>query len=210
MDPPTPQADTFLVLLDGPEGELKVRGSRFVGQAFHTPDLATVQERLTAVRKRHHAATHHCWAARFGGVDRLTERFEDDGEPGGTAGVPILKPLAGRLLHDGLVVVTRYYGGVKLGTGGLARAYSDAAVLALKLAAVETVVLEEIVAMTCSWDDMGTVEATLARAGEDVLVVDRRFEGEPHLKVTVRRSVADTLRRALIESTAGRVRFTSL
>jgi uncharacterized YigZ family protein len=210
MDPVTPGSDEYLVLLDGPEGELKVRGSRFVGQAFHAPDLEQVHSRVTAVRKRHHAATHHCWAARFGGMDRLTERSEDDGEPSGTAGVPILKPLAGRLLHNGLVVVTRYYGGVKLGTGGLARAYSDAAVLALKLAPVETVLLEDTVALTCSWEDMGTVEAILARAGSDILGVERGFEGEPHLEVTVRRSVAGALRRALVESTGGRVRLTGL
>jgi uncharacterized YigZ family protein len=209
MDPVTPESDAFLVLLDGPEVELKVRGSRFIGQAFHAPDLEQVQARLAAVRKRHHAATHHCWAARFGGVDRLMERSGDDGEPSGTAGIPILKPLAGRMLHNGMVVVTRYYGGVKLGTGGLARAYSDATVLALNTAPVETVLLEEIVALTCSWDDMGTVEAILARAGRHIRGVERGFGDEPHFEITVRRSAAGDLKRGLVESTGGRVRFTS-
>ncbi len=203
------ESDAFLVLLDGPEAELKVRGSRFIGQAFHAPDLEQVEARLASVRKRYHAATHHCWAARVGGLDRLVERTEDDGEPSGTAGAPILKPLAGRRLHNGLVVVTRYFGGVKLGTGGLARAYSDAAVLALDPAPVETVLLEDTVALTCSWGDMGTVEAVLARAGGKVSGVARSFEDEPHLEIRVRRSAAPSLKRDLVESTAGRVRFTS-
>ena len=209
MDPATPDSDKFLVLLDGREGEIKVRGSRFIGQAFHAPDLEQVEARLVAVRKRHHAATHHCWAARVGGVDRLRERSEDDGEPSGTAGIPILKPMAGRGLHNGLVVVTRYYGGVKLGTGGLARAYSDAAALALELAPVKTVLLEEVVALTCSWDDMGAVEAVLARAGSRVSAVERVFEDAPHLVIRVGRSAAPALKLDLVESTAGRVTFTN-
>jgi uncharacterized YigZ family protein len=207
MDPVTSGSDEYRVLLDGPEGEFKVRGSRFIGRAFHAPDLETVRNRVTAVRKRHHAATHHCWAARFGGVDHLVERSEDDGEPSGTAGTPILKPLAGRRLHNGLVVVSRYYGGVKLGTGGLARAYSDAAIAALDLAPVDTVLLEDVVALTCTWEDMGSVEAVLARAGGQISGVARGFEANPQLKVTVIRSAAAALKRDLVEATAGRVQI---
>jgi putative IMPACT (imprinted ancient) family translation regulator len=132
-----------------------------------------------------------------------------DGEPSGTAGVPILKPLAGRGLHNGLVVVTRYFGGVKLGTGGLARAYSDAAIAALDLAPMETVRLEEVVDLTCTWDDMGTVEAVLARVGGQVSGVAREFDDEPQLKVTVTRSAAAALKRDLVEATAGRVQIKS-
>lgn len=202
-----PDPDAYTVLLDGPEAELKVRGSRFIARGFHAKDADRIRQRLSEVRRRYHAATHHCWAARFGGVDGLEERSEDDGEPAGTAGVPILKPMAGRRIHNGLVVVTRFYGGVKLGTGGLARAYSDAAVLALDQAPVAKVLLEDELTLTCSWDDMGTVEAVLARAGGKVSAVDRGYAEEPTLKITVRRSAAAALRHDLVESTAGRVRF---
>ncbi len=202
-----PDPDAYLVLMDGPEAEIKVKGSRFIGQAFHAQDLDRAMERLDVVRKRYHAATHHCWAARVGGVDRLEERSEDDGEPSGTAGVPILKPLAGRRLHNGLVVVTRFFGGVKLGTGGLARAYSDATIAALDLTPLKTVLLEDELSLTCSWDDVGTVEAVLARAGRQVSGVDRDFRDEPRLAVIVKRSAAACLKRGLVEATGGRVRF---
>jgi uncharacterized YigZ family protein len=202
-----PDPDAYTVLLDGPEVELKVRGSRFISQGFHAPDPDRIRQRLAEVRRRYHGATHHCWAARFGGVDGLEERSEDDGEPAGTAGVPILKPMSGRGIHNGLLVVTRFYGGVKLGTGGLARAYSDAALLALDQAPVERALLEDVLALTCSWDDMGTVEAVLARAGGKVSAVARGYDEQPALKITVRRSAAAALRHDLVESTGGRVRF---
>ena len=204
-----PDDDAYLVLMDGPEAEIKVKGSRFIGQGFHAQDLDRAMELLEEVRKRHHAATHHCWAARVGGVDRLEERYEDAGEPSGTAGVPILKPLAGRRIHNGLVVVTRYFGGVKLGTGGLARAYSHATIAALDLAPLETVLLEDELSLACSWDDVGVVEAVLARAGRQVRDVDRDFRDDPRLAVTVRRSASAGLRRDLVEATGGRVRLGS-
>ena len=109
--------DLYKVLGNGPETEIKIKGSRFLGQAFHAPDLETGRKRLETVRKKYHGATHHCWAARVGEPGRVEERSDDDGEPSGTAGAPILAALRGGELHDGLVVVTRYFGGVKLGTG---------------------------------------------------------------------------------------------
>ncbi|HLA62868.1 MAG TPA: YigZ family protein, partial [Rhodothermales bacterium] len=105
----------------------KTKGSRFIGDAFPARSEAEVAACLERVRRREHTATHHCWAARLG-VPGPTgygarPRYSDDGEPGGSAGLPILREIDRRGLSDVLVVVTRYYGGTKLGTGGLARAY---------------------------------------------------------------------------------------
>jgi uncharacterized YigZ family protein len=114
-----------------------IDGSRFLGFVWAVADLHEVQQLLAGVRALHPEATHHCWAYRLGQV----QRFSDDGEPGGTAGRPMLEVLLRRELDMVLAVVVRYYGGRKLGAGGLVRAYS------------------------------GTVAKTLDRAGERQVVV---------------------------------------
>lgn len=94
-----------------------------------TPEQALAQ--LAALRARYPDATHHCWAYRIGAA----YRFNDDGEPGGTAGAPILKAIEGQGVDHVMVIVVRFYGGVKLGTGGLVRAYGGGAAECLRTAA---------------------------------------------------------------------------
>lgn len=197
-------SDSYRSVEDGPETELKVKGSRFLGQVFLAPAAADADERLAAVRKRHHAATHHCWARRVGGPEALTERYDDGGEPSGTAGPPILAPIASEDLHHVLVVVTRYYGGTKLGTGGLARAYADAAKEALAAAPRRTIWRESVLTVRCSYADMGAVEAILAREGARVRACDRDFTSGPVFRVTVLQSDGPRLDTAIREGTAAR------
>ena len=122
--------DTYLTLREGAEAQIKVKGSRFLAEAVPVADEAVAEAALATIRKREYNATHHCTAYRIGPAADLF-RFNDDGEPSGTAGQPILRQIEGRELTNTLVVVTRYYGGTKLGTGGLIRAYGEAASLAL-------------------------------------------------------------------------------
>jgi len=199
--------DLYKVLGDGPEVEIKVKGSRFLGRTFHAPDTATARNRLAAIRRKHHAATHHCWAVRWGAPGSVTEQADDDGEPSGTAGVPILAPLKGRQIHDGLVVVTRYFGGTKLGTGGLARAYSEAALSALDGAPVTQGRLESVLTAVVGWDDLGALEAVLARSVQDLFHVDRQYEETARVTLIVKRSRVDRFQAGLVESLAGRIKF---
>ncbi|MCH2100855.1 MAG: YigZ family protein [Planctomycetes bacterium] len=108
-------------------GEYEDRGSRFFAWVFPASDEAVFQARLEELKIEHVKARHHCWAWRLGSA----YRFSDDGEPGGTAGRPMLRVLEGSGLHDLAAICVRYFGGVKLGTGGLARAYSGATARAL-------------------------------------------------------------------------------
>lgn len=112
--------------------EIKRKGSRFIGEAILVETDKEAIEQLEQIRKREHAATHHCYAWRVG-LDwgEIRFKYSDDGEPSGSAGRPIYDVLFGHELTNLLLVVTRYYGGVKLGTGGLVRAYGDAATVAL-------------------------------------------------------------------------------
>ena len=199
--------DRYLSVEDGPETELKVKGSRFLGRVFRVASADEAHGRLQALRKCHHSATHHCWASRLGLPESATERFDDDGEPSGTAGRPILNQLLGVDAYDTLVVVvTRYFGGTKLGTGGLARAYGDAAAMALDAGPRRVVLREARLSLECDFDDVGAVEACVARAGSDVHRVERAYDPSPKLTLFVRRSRAEEVATAIVEATAGRAK----
>jgi uncharacterized YigZ family protein len=113
------------------QGEIVEKKSRFIGEIFPASSLAEAEERLLGIRKRYYDARHHCYAWILG-PDGQRRKSSDDGEPSGTAGAPILKVLDGAGVTDALVVVTRYFGGTLLGTGGLVRAYTQAASRALE------------------------------------------------------------------------------
>ena len=196
--------DRYLSVEDGPETELKVKGSRFLGQVFRVSGADEARGRLQSVRKQHHSATHHCWASRTGVPESSSDRFDDDGEPSGTAGRPILSQLLGHDLHETLVVVTRYYGGTKLGTGGLARAYGDAAALAIDETATRVVLREAGLEVECDFADVGTVEAYVAKTGADIRRVERAYAPSPKLSLFVRPSRAEEIAAGIVEATAGR------
>ncbi len=116
-------------------GLFKDRGSKFIAMAFPVHSEESVKEKLEEVKKKYHDARHHCYAYRLGpGEDRW--RVNDDGEPSGTAGNPILGQIRSYRLNNTLIIVTRYFGGTLLGTGGLINAYRQAAKAALENASV--------------------------------------------------------------------------
>ena len=207
---PDPPADSYRAIADGEEVEFKEKGSRFAGVALRVEHENSARGALTAIRKRHHSATHHCSAWRVGPPEAVTERADDDGEPSGTAGPPILSVLRGAGVHDAIVVVTRWYGGTKLGKGGLIRAYSDAARIAIDAATKRTVWREAAVSIETAYADVGIVEAILAREGPRIRRCERDFSGEPRFVATVLVSEAERLRSILVEATAGRGRITIL
>jgi uncharacterized YigZ family protein len=112
------------------EAVLEVRKSRFLAGTFRAASTDEALALLKRIREESRDADHHCWAWRIGPGGEQS-RYSDDGEPSGTAGPPILQVLARREMTNVLLVVTRYFGGTKLGAGGLARAYGEAAKAAL-------------------------------------------------------------------------------
>lgn len=116
--------------------ELVINRSRFIGQCFPISSEEEALEQLSLIRKRYWDATHNCYAYSVGQKGE-SARFSDDGEPGGTAGMPMMDAIRGAGVTNVLCVVTRYFGGVLLGTGGLVRAYSRAAAESIR--AAETV-----------------------------------------------------------------------
>lgn len=114
------------ILLSPGKSELKIKKSRFIGMIKGVRSQNEAQDFINSCCRKDYDAKHHCFAMRIGGPGKVYERFSDDGEPQGTAGKPMLDILKARGLYDLCAVVTRYFGGKLLGTGGLMRAYSVA------------------------------------------------------------------------------------
>lgn len=135
MSAAEPPADGYLAPSAPARAELSERGSRFLATLVPVTDPEEAQRALAAAAERDAGATHHCWAWRLGAAGAA--RSSDAGEPRGTAGAPILAALGGAGVSDALVVVSRWFGGVKLGRGGLVRAYAGAARAAIAAARLE-------------------------------------------------------------------------
>ena len=179
----------------------KTKGSRFIGEAFPAASEADAEAHLDAVRKREHAATHHTWAWRLG-IEGDTFRSSDDGETSGSAGAPILRQIDARDLTNTLVVVTRYYGGTKLGVGGLVRAYGEAASEALDAARIVEHVVRVPVRLRFAYDDTSPAMHTVNRF--DTEIAEQNYSDDTELVVRVRRSEVEALGAAFVEALGGR------
>lgn len=156
-DPP----DSYLTLSAASSVELKVQRSRFVGLAVPVATAQGAQEQLAETARQYHDARHVCYAYRLGVGRELTSRKSDDGEPSGTAGEPILTAITQLELTDVLVMVVRYFGGIKLGTGGLARAYGQTAADALSNGVIREVPLGREFALEFTYAQEKTVRRLL-------------------------------------------------
>ena len=125
----------FTTILQAAEAEFEEKKSRFIGRAYPVESEDEARARIEEAKRRYWDATHNVFAYRIGWRPEV-QRFSDDGEPGGTAGMPVLEVLRGEKLNEVLVIVTRYFGGTLLGTGGLVRAYTRAAQEAVRAAGV--------------------------------------------------------------------------
>ena len=147
------------------EAEYTVNRSRFIGRCFPVDSEEAALCLLGDIRKKHWDATHNCFAYRIG--DNAAARFSDDGEPGGTAGKPIMDILTGRGLTNVLCVVTRYFGGILLGAGGLVRAYSKSAADAVTKAGIVSYLPGTILDIPMAYSRYGTLEGFI-RANAEV------------------------------------------
>jgi uncharacterized YigZ family protein len=177
--------------------EQEIRKSRFRAVACPLAAEAEARALLAAVADR--SASHNCWAWRIGG----TYRFSDDGEPGGTAGKPILQAIDGQSLDRTLVVVTRWFGGILLGSGGLVRAYGGTAAACLRQAAKSPFVARETLSVSVGFSDLALVKARLAAAG--VRIDGEAFHGTgATLVLAVTAGAVGEIVRLLADLTGGR------
>lgn len=194
-------SDAYRTIEDSARAEQRVDGSRFLADAAPVTDRQDVATRVEAIRSREHKATHHCTAYRIG-VEGEEARYNDDGEPSGTAGPPILRQIDARTLTNTLVVVTRYFGGTELGTGGLARAYGDAAAAALDRASVVERIVRVPVRLRFDYNDTAPAQQVLRQF--DTEVQESEYTAVTTLTVGVRRSEVDAFVEAFTNALSDR------
>jgi uncharacterized YigZ family protein len=161
----------YLTIAGSASAEIVVSRSRFLCVVERVDDEISARGVIEEARRRHWDARHHCSAFVLG-PDRAVERSTDDGEPPGTGGAPMLEVLRGRELSDVVAVVTRWFGGTLLGTGGLSRAYADAVRAALEVATFVQRVEQELCEVTVDLAAAGRLEHELRSRGTKVLHID--------------------------------------
>ncbi len=196
----------YKTLLRSASDEFIVNKSRFIGYAAPVKTEAEALAFLDGIRKKHRDATHNCYAYTLG-ANMGVMRYSDDGEPGGTAGLPMMEVIKKREVCDCCVVVTRYFGGVLLGAGGLVRAYSHGC--AIGLDAAKIVVMEESEQLLCEvayplWD---RVQHTLRSL--PVQLLSSEFTSAVTFTLLVRLTDSETVQAELIRVTDGRVEILS-
>ena len=189
MDATTPEKDTFKSIASPSRGLFKDNGSRFIALAYPVTTEEEIKSIITSVRKEYHDARHHCYAYRLG-YRRDISRANDDGEPSSSAGKPILGQIDSLELSDILVVVVRYFGGIKLGIPGLIRAYRSSTADALDHAEIVEKTAVRRYRLTFGYMDMNGVMKILKDLGLQACKQD--FGMECSLETDVRLSLAET------------------
>ncbi len=178
--------------------EFTEKKSRFIGRCFRVNSAEEAMARLAEVRKMHSDATHNCWAYSLSSGEK---RFSDDGEPGGTAGMPIMDTLIKRDITDALIVVTRYFGGILLGSGGLVRAYSRSASDALSLSGEGLMAPCTVIAFSADYPRFGQIEGFVK---SESIVDSIEFQENVRFRVTVPNEKLDGFIRTLSDKTDGK------
>jgi len=199
--------DSFFTIKAASEYEIKIKGSRFIGRAKPCADETEADKILSDIRKKFYDATHNCYAWRIGMGKNVTFKYSDDGEPSGTAGRPIYDQVEGRNMTNLIVIVTRYFGGTKLGTGGLTHAYSDCTAGVLDVSgSVERFIKERRIAEV-QFPDYNLVERALHQYGANI--IDSDFSDIIRLNFEIRKSGIEELEKKLVNLTAGRIKIES-
>ncbi|MDE7010514.1 MAG: IMPACT family protein [Oscillospiraceae bacterium] len=193
--------DSYLVPAGYGEAELTEKRSRFIGQVWRVETEAEARAHLEEVRRKYHDARHHCWCCvlREGNV----LRYGDDGEPQGTAGQPMLNVFLKEEVSNAVCVVTRYFGGILLGAGGLTRAYGGTAKLALDAAGVSRMRLWAVLAVPCPYPLYERMRLLVERSGGTVESAD--FGSDVLLTVLLPAEDTAGFRTAVTELSAGSV-----
>lgn len=180
-----------------------VSNSRFIANAARASTVDDAKAFLAAIRQEMPDASHHVYAYRVGYGSSVTEGMSDDGEPSGTSGPPILAVLRGSGLGDTIVVVTRYFGGTKLGTGGLVRAYGDAARIVLSELKTELKIERKTVGIEMPYSFYKPVSRLITQ--HQGTTVDEEFAGDVAVFASFPADEIDAFTHEVIELTAGSV-----
>lgn len=177
--------DTYLTLKSESQGLYKEKGSKFLSFAYPVNNELEIKEILESLKKQYHDARHHCYAYILG-KDGQDFRANDDGEPGHSAGDPILGQIRSNNLTNTLIVVVRYFGGTKLGVGGLITAYKTAAAEAISANEIVTAIVTEKISFDFDYLDMN--EVMRLTKTHDLKILDQHFDNRCSMTLEVRQA----------------------
>ncbi len=183
------------------QDEFTEKRSRFIGYACPVTTEEEALQFIAHIKKQHWDAKHNVYAYVL--RDGQIRRYSDDGEPQGTAGIPVLDVLIKGGITDAVIVVTRYFGGILLGGGGLVRAYGHAASIAVKAAGVEERILCDECTVSCDYAQYGRVQPLLMSHG--AVIDDTLFEDDVTLKFHIQKPFVEAMQNDLTDATAGTV-----
>ena len=184
------ESDSYKTINSPSQGLYKEKGSRFIAFAYPVSDQEAIKPIIDIIRKEHHEARHHSYAYMLG-QERINWRTNDDGEPSGTAGRPILGQINSFGLTNILIIVSRYFGGALLGVSGLINAYRSAAASALQNAEIIDCTLQEFYEITYPFISMNDVMKLLKE--EMIGQADQSFDLECRIKVNFRASARERI-----------------
>lgn len=182
--------DTYYTVEEPCQGLFRDKGSKFIAYAYPFEGEHRLKDIVAELKALHPKARHHCWAYRLS-PDRSVFRVNDDGEPSGTAGRPILNVLLSKELTNTLVVVVRYFGGTLLGVPGLINAYKSATVDALSQAEVVEKTVKDVYEVRFGYVQMNDVMRIIKE--ENILIIDQQFDNTCVVKLGVRKMQVDVV-----------------
>ena len=185
--------------------QITEKKSRFIGDVYNIENEEDALYYINETKKKYWDARHHCWAYVIG-EERVTERCSDDGEPSGTAGKPILEVIRGAGLHNIFVVVTRYFGGTLLGTGGLVRAYTESAREGISHSQIITKIYGFKLNLTTDYTGLGKIQYLLGQRG--LTILDSVYTEKVDLTVLIPKEEESKLIAEITEATNGQTGIT--
>jgi uncharacterized YigZ family protein len=188
--------DTYKTIQSEAQGLFKEKGSRFISFAFNINDESQVKDHVNMLRRKYHDARHICYAFRLG-HNEFRFRSNDDGEPSGTAGKPILGQITSHDLTDILIVVIRYFGGVLLGTSGLIIAYRSAAMECLKNASIIEKTIDKNFRVSFHYEQLNGVMKIIK--DEHIVIVEQNLDCESEMFLIVPQSAFEKVKNRLLK-----------
>ncbi|WP_305837193.1 YigZ family protein [Photobacterium leiognathi] len=184
--------------------EEEIKKSRFITYLAHTPNIEAAKQFVQQIKERHHDARHNCWAFVAGRpTNSMKWGFSDDGEPSGTAGKPILAQLTGSGVGEITAVVTRYYGGIRLGTGGLVKAYGGGVQQALTRLETKQKVITSELQLSCEYNQVSLVESLLSEYNGTQLHAD--YGNQVTMQIELDSRIVDEFCAKLTNRSGGRI-----
>lgn len=195
--------EEYLMVEAPGHGEIVEKKSRFIANVFPVQNEEEALIYIEEIKKKYWDARHHCYAYAIGKNNEI-QRFSDDGEPQGTAGKPILEVLTKGNIHNTLIVVTRYFGGTLLGTGGLVRAYGQSAKAGIENAKVIRVCDGVSFQLNCDYNSIGKIKYIMAQMN---IMAEEEYGADVALHINMRKQDFELFKNQVTDATGGKAVF---